>query len=382
MKKIGIVTINDYKNYGNRLQNYATQEVLNSLGFDAITIVNSPRSMKITKKRNSKYRTFKNVFSKDILNKILRKIDRQVNKKKYERSMDNKIRAFKLFTEEHINESEFVLTENDNVPQSLQSFAYFVVGSDQIWNPKYRNGSSIDFLTFAPEHKRISYAPSFGISEIPDEYKKKYSKWLSEFAFLSVREEAGARIIRNLTKKEASILADPTLLLSKEKWMEISKNAELKPRKPFLLTYFLGEISKETKELIKYLSRENELEVVSMRSYNDIDRYATDPGEFIDYINSASIFLTDSFHGVVFSILLEKNFIVFNRLSKGPSMNSRIDNLLSTYKLNDRKWEKIKFNKNFFETDFSHVPRILKYERQKATSYLKEALNIEDENRP
>ena len=203
------------------------------------------------------------------------------------------------------------------IPENLgESFDYFIVGSDQVWNPIYRKGSPIDFLTFAPQNKRVAYAPSFGIAEIPDKYISQYTKWLSEFNHLSVREDAGADIIKNLTSREASVLVDPTVMLTKDEWLSIAKPHKLKPNTPFLLTYFLGEVPKEVKGLISKLSTKYKLEVVNLGSYEQIERYAADPSEFIDYINSANIFLTDSFHGAVFSIILEKQFIVFNRVIK------------------------------------------------------------------
>ena len=89
---------------------------------------------------------------------------------------------------------------------------------------------------------------------------------------------------------------------------------------------------------------------------------SADPGEFIDYINSSSVFLTDSFHGCVFSILLEKPFIIFDRVGEGPSMNSRINTLLSTFNLQSRQWDKIRDNTEIFKVDYSHIPEILEIE--------------------
>lgn len=95
-------------------------------------------------------------------------------------------------------------------------------------------------------------------------------------------------------------------------------------------------LPKDVKELINTLSKEYNLDVVNLGSYEQIERYDADPSEFIDYINSSQIFLTDSFHGAVFSIILKKQFIVFERISKVPSMNSRIDTLLTKFKIMNR----------------------------------------------
>jgi hypothetical protein len=79
-------------------------------------------------------------------------------------------------------------------------------------------------------HKRIAYAPSFGVSEIADEHKENYKEWISGIHKLSVREDDGAKIIKDLTGRDAPVLVDPTLLLTKEKWMTISKEAVNKPK--------------------------------------------------------------------------------------------------------------------------------------------------------
>ncbi|MGI6382041.1 MAG: polysaccharide pyruvyl transferase family protein [Tissierellaceae bacterium] len=376
MKKIGLVTIVDYKNYGNRLQNYATQQVLSSMGCSVTTILNKPIKKA---EENVKKNFVERVKGKKIID-LFKLVITYKKRKQQQEAFNKKVVAFKRFSNKYINESNFIITV-DMIPENLgERFDYFVVGSDQVWNPIFRKGSGIDFLEFAPQHKRISYAPSFGIAEIPNEYVAKYKNWLSEFNYLSVREDAGAKIIKILTDREAIVLVDPTVMLTKDEWIRIAKPHKMKPSNQFLLTYFLGEITKEVEDLIHKLSRKFNLEVVKLGSYEQIERYDADPSEFIDYINSSNIFLTDSFHGAVFSIILEKQFIVFNRVSKVPSMSSRIDTLLNKFKLIDRKWDYVKESKDYLGVDFSHTGPIFEYERTKAYKYLRNALDIEDAN--
>ena len=112
---------------------------------------------------------------------------------------------------------------------------------------------------------------------------------------------------------------------------------------------------------------------------NDIERYKTGPSEFIDYINSASLVLTDSFHGVIFSILMKTPFIAFERIERiknSKSMFSRIEVLPKKFKLESRKVSNIKSNHQIFDCDFAHISSILENERNKAIDYLKNALNI------
>ena len=370
MKKIGIITICDYTNYGNRLQNYASQEVLKSLGYKVETIVNTSDKSSIQNKLNK----IKNMSGKEFFERINTKISNRLKEKKVDICCSQRINAFKNFTSKNIYETQFTISEN-KIPINLpEEYDYFVVGSDQVWNPTFRHGSSLDFLTFAPKQKRIAYAPSFGISSIPDEHVENYTSWLSQMENLSVREEAGARIIKELTGRNTVVLVDPTLMLSKEKWLSVTKASDHKPKNAYLLTYFLGEVSKENQNSIRKIALDNKLETVNLADLNDRVRYSVDPGEFIDYVNSATVFLTDSFHGAAFSILLEKPFIIFDRVSKIISMNSRIDTLLSTFNLGSRKWNNINKNADIFNLDYSHVAPILEFERNKALNYLKNSL--------
>lgn len=341
--------------------------------FDVKTIVNIIKN----KSSNSvKYKLRKVKYMST--NLIYKELNTRLNNYLYKKNKTERIKAFKEFTRKYIEETDYFISDN-NIPDDLsQEFDYFITGSDQVWNPNFRHGSTIDFLTFAPRHKRIAYAPSFGISKIPEEYIDRYKTWLSEMYKLSVREEAGAKIIKELTGRDAVVLVDPTLMLTKEKWLSISKRAKNKPEGKYLLTYFLGSVSKETKQKIKSIATKNKLQIVNLADIRDKKTYTADPSEFIDYINSASVFLTDSFHGAVFSILLEVPLIVFNREGSIHSMNSRIDTLLSKFKLESRRANNITDNSQIFEIDYSHVPPILEAERKKAYEYLKEALNVKD----
>ncbi|WP_079525405.1 polysaccharide pyruvyl transferase family protein [Solibacillus isronensis] len=381
MKKIGILTINDYNNYGNRLQNYASQEVLKSFGYSVETIVNTSNIKENEKNKLSKAVSKISIIKNKSFNEFFMHLNKSVNLKIkstfYKRIYLGRLKAFKGFTKSYIKETDFKIFE-DNVPVDLANeYDYFITGSDQVWNPNFRKGSSIDFLTFAPKEKRIAYAPSFGISEIPADYVRNYKIWLSEMEHVSVREVAGAKIIKDLTGRDAAVLVDPTLMLTEEKWLSVSKIPTNKPKK-YLLTYFLGGISKDKKKIILEIAKKNDLEIVNLGQLSNQVAYQAGPGEFINYINSANVFLTDSFHGCVFSILFNTPFIVFDRDGKLPSMNSRIDTLLSTFKLESRLAKNIKTNEQIFEVDYSHVGPILEAERNKAMNYLKTALSVDE----
>ncbi|QXE01061.1 polysaccharide pyruvyl transferase family protein [Terribacillus sp. DMT04] len=375
MKKIGIITINDYKNYGNRLQNYASQEVLKSLGYFPETIVNSQKKKEVignqTESLSSK---LKKLTIRRVAGKINNKLKyNYVYKKKKSKYSQQKETNFKSFTNKYIRESQYTISE-ESYHEKLGEFDCFVVGSDQVWNPNYRSGSSIDFLTFAPAQKRVSYAASFGISNIPVEYSGLYTKWLADFSALSVREEAGAKIIKELTGREATVLIDPTLMLSKQEWINISSSPSNKPKGRYILTYFLGEKNKSVKEHLKKLSKKHNLKIYNLADLNDRESYIQSPSEFINLINDATLVVTDSFHGCVFSIILESPFIVYERNSGSTnSMNSRIETLLTKFSLRSRMAANCK-EEHIFEMNYSDIKVTLEEEKQKALEFLGNSL--------
>lgn len=373
MKRIGIITLNGYFNYGNRLQNYALQEVLRSYGFEVETILNEP--IKRIKEKPSFFKRAKNLIE----GSPIKKINKKIKVKLYKEKLDLEREAiFREFSDKYIGETDFIISDN-NIPDDLKDrYNFFVTGSDQIWNPYYRNGSSIDFLQFANEDQRVSYAASFGISTIPREYKDNYSLWLKNFKSISVREDAGAKIIKQLTGIDVPVVLDPTMLLTKSDWLSIAKPADNKPKKRYLLTYFLGEVSTRRKREIDRLAKEYNLIVINLAQFRYQSEYLTGPSEFIDYINSATIFCTDSFHGVAFSILLETPFIVYNREMKAsPSMSSRFETVLKTFNFKTRIVNNKSLKKNLFNIDFTEAKSILNQERSKAHNFIKKSLEIE-----
>ena len=359
MKKIAIVTLNGYFNYGNRLQNFALQEVLSSFGYEVQTI-------RMNRDNANKF---------DLL---FKEIKRWIKNPSAYFNQKHRESVFLEFSHRYIIETEIIFNMDDDLTHLDREFDYFVVGSDQVWNPSMNRVSSFFFLDFAEKKKRIAYAPSFGISNLSEQVISNYQKWINEIPYLSVREDDGAKIIKDLTGREVSVLVDPTVLLTKEKWINVSKAAKKKPAGEYLLTYFLGEIPKEYKKQINEIANVRGLKIINLGDKNEKDTYQTGPSEFIDYINDCSVFCTDSFHGAVFSILMEKPFIVYER--KGTvSMYSRIDTLLNKFDLSERKSYDIEINQKVFEMDYSHVTPILEAERQKSIDFLRNSLNVKDE---
>lgn len=379
MKKVAIITLNGYYNYGNRLQNFALQEIIKQQGYDVETILH--HELQPNSSKNMIIRNIKRLFRLENfnINQLRMKISNKLLADNKKNAIQYRIPEFKKFTEKYIKETAYTISSN-NIPDNLANeYDYFVVGSDQIWNPYYQYNENVvpavEYLTFAPKEKRLSYAASFGINSIPKKFIPRVTNGLAGMQSILVREQAGVEIVKELTGRKAHLVLDPTMLITKEKWISIAEQNKNKPSKQFLLTYFLGEMSSETVSFIDRISKECDLEIIHLENHNDLDMFKANPSHFIDFINTASIFLTDSFHGVVFSIVLETPFIVFKRQESGPSMYSRIETLLQTFKLENRQIDLIIQNSSgWLEMDFGISRQTLIEEREKSLTIFKNSL--------
>ena len=204
-----------------------------------------------------------------------------------------------------------------------------------------------------------------------------YRHGLSGLKCICVRESTGSEIVKKIISRDALVLLDPTLLIKMDEWLSISKEHQKKPKKKYALLYFLRKISASDFAFIERVAKKHNLKIVNLYRIEDKDYYNVDPAEFVDYINSANLVFTDSFHGTAFSILLKKPFISFKRDWGGDRkcMFSRIDNILKIFNMEDRFLENLK-EKDIFTIDFSNVDSILDKERERALEYLNEALSL------
>jgi len=392
MKRIGIITITRGENYGNKLQNYAVQEVLKKLGFETHTILNSTKKgfnspisffVKL-KKLNPLYvlKVFKvrlknKLFVKNSSDNILKSFFWEKKFRNEIRNIqDERVNAFSIFFKNYISQSNFTISITDLKLKELNKYDYFVCGSDQIWNPNYPQNSMIDFLQFATKSKRVAYAPSFGVNSIPNSKKKIYKKWLSEIPNLSVREDQGAEIIKELTGREVGVLVDPTLMLNKQEWLEIEEKPDLDIGKKYILTYFLGNQIKRYKSFIQKVAKEYSCNIINLNDIHEMESYKVDPSEFLFLINNAFLVCTDSFHGMVFSIIFNKEFIAFDRVEEGHSMSSRIETLLNKFDLMNRHFKNIKNFDTISEINFRLVEDIIKIEQDKTYNFFYKVFDL------
>ena len=203
-------------------------------------------------------------------------------------------------------------------------------------------------LNWVPDNvNKISLATSFGVSEIPNKYKDDYAKFLNRINYLSVRETSGVKLVEKLSNNKATLVCDPTLLLTKDEWMEIQ---DVKPiiEGKYILCYFLGS-NIEHRKFAEKLKKQTGYKIVSLNhadeyvKYSDVfadeTPYNIGPAEWINLIRNAQFVCTDSFHGTVFSLINNVPFFTFERYSNKDakiSTNSRIYSLLEMVDLKNR----------------------------------------------
>lgn len=355
---IGIYTITEGENYGNRLQNYALQKVLEKKGHNVKTLLD---------------KHYKNDWRFKLKNSI--KNITGIKKNRY----IERCEKFNRFNRKYIK------FEREKINKSMRfkrvyKYDCFVAGSDQIWNPNFEITTPASFLKFAQNKKKISVAASFGVSEIEnDDIKKIYKEYLDDFSAISVREESGAKIVKELIGKDASVLIDPTLMLSKEEWNMIAKKPRKIPNGKYLFCYFLGEYEKNMVDKIHKYAKEQKWKVVfledvwSKSGISSDEEFCMDPSEFVWLLKNSEKVITDSFHAAVFSIIYEKKIITIPRKTEAGDMSTRMTNLSKEFNIKNL----ITYDYNFDHTaemNFEQINRIIKLKQKEFNEYLEKNL--------
>lgn len=351
--KVGIITIPDFNNYGNRLQNYALQKVVESLGHEAISYV-----------------PFRPVYWKACIKKWIGK-DQTAKKHSLRRLQSFLTFDRKYMRTESVRESVFSKQLSDRCD-------CFLAGSDQIWNPAWAKSLYENmFLTFARPEQKIAYAPSFGVDHVSSKWEDRYAEALKDFRTLSVRELQGAETVKTLTGRDATVVVDPTLLLTGEEWQKIARMPKAQmDEAPYVLMYFLGEIPESYQALIADFSKKHNCRVLNFFEENSWELYGTGPAEFVGLIANAQAIFTDSFHASVFSTLFQKPFVVFDRVDKEKDMSSRIESLCQKLALESHRFSSPSFDADsIMHPDYTQSMMRLERERKKSIDFLTKALN-------
>lgn len=339
---IGIVTISDHYNHGNRLQNYAMQYLLENDGHTVTTYGMFPRRVLGYVLPLALNLPFIPIFAR--------------------------MRRFKKFTAKHYHNVRIEFYSKKKLDGLNAKHDAFIAGSDQVWNPTYMHKPYAYFLQFADGYKRIAYAPSFGVTKFSPKWQERFKKALPEFESLSVRENEGAKFIKEWTGIDCPVVLDPTLLLTRDEWLKFSDCPRHMPKEKYMLTYFLM-AKKEYKQETKRIAKQYGLKMVEISNFFG-KYYTVNPSEFLYLMEHASIICTNSFHGHALSVALQKPFVSFSSVSH---MTSRITTLLKLVGLENRNYKKIN-PEDYFELDYTKANKILAEKREKDLNYLKTAL--------
>jgi len=272
-------------------------------------------------------------------------------------------------------------------PEDLEAasdqYDAFVCGSDQIWNPTfYKCNNPVYFLRFAKDKKRISYAPSIGLSEIPAEYREEFVTYIRDFDCVSVREQQGAQIVKELCGRDAKVVLDPTILAGPEFWNGLLESNYPLPYEKYIFSYIFSDTD-ESRDYLKQVQEKTGLPIVHVNigklSYEGLNAYCkhyADPMDFLQLLKNAQFVVTDSFHATAFSLLFNKDLYVFKREHAGEKIDmlSRLNSILSYAGLEDRL---VPLDQPFEEKesiDFVPVNQRLAALRADSEEYLKNAL--------
>lgn len=376
--KAGILTFHHAHHYGAQLQAYALMKAIASQGVNC-EIINYVRKDTIDGNRLFK----KGLSARSLLSNANTLLNFVKLKRRY--------RRFESFVCEDMKLSEKFYGTYVQLSEDVPQYDIYVCGSDQIWNPLIYKENTFDpafFADFAQTGRKVAYAPSFGISSMPDDKRELLKSYLEKFDCLSVREMQGEKIIKDIMGRDSCTVLDPTLLLTGEQWSGLASVSEF--NEPYLLCYFITDARKYS-GFVQTLAEKYSLPVVSLCGSRRVvpqTRHSVldaGPREFLGLFRNARAVCTDSFHGTVFSINFKKEFFCFESSQKAEkAVNSRLSNILGKLDLSERifpaKTELQEFAARISEAagpiDYQEVDSILRKEREQSINYLRNALRI------
>ena len=304
--KIGIITFHASLNCGSMLQAFALQEVLKTKFNADVEIIN--------------YSNFgqRNYYSNW---DFFPKLSVQINNIKAlpHHAAINKMREdYQNFEKKYFNLSDPLLKKYSDLKDIDGRYDIVIAGGDQVWNVRCRDADKAYFLSFVKNAKKVAYSPSLGARNINKFALRpqKYANLLNDFDYLSVRENNGQKWLKELIGTEVPIIADPTILFTREEWMQ-KLNIEPITEK-FILFYAFSYANEHNNELLAKVSKKYNMPIyiIDNKQWNiyKLENYGiklwknSGPEAMLSLMNSAKIVLVQSFHGIVFSALFHKTF--------------------------------------------------------------------------
>jgi polysaccharide pyruvyl transferase WcaK-like protein len=374
--KIGILTQPLHNNYGGLLQNYALQKALRGLGHEVYTI-------NIKNRESSKFRKYASILKRS----TQRLSGQNVRLRSWPTLKEAEIISHYTgqFVKRNIKTTDVITRKVDATLLNDYKFDAYVVGSDQVWRPKYSPQMSTFFLDFLENNsgvKKIAYAASLGVDEweFSEPQTKEYKRLIKLFNAISVREDTAVELCKKHFGVDAAHMLDPTMLLARNEYISLVEKEKIEKSSGNLFTYILDSTN-DKNSIIEKISNKYNLKAFSVmqpKRFSDIDRNGIDEcvfppvEEWIRGFMDAEFVVTDSFHGTVFSIIFNKPFISIANESRGTT---RFTSLLKLFQLEDRlvnEFSEIDIcNIVSEDIDWENVNNIIENERSKALNFLK-----------
>jgi len=328
--RTGLITFHFAHHYGAQLQALATMRAIQSLGHDCEIIdyrlPHTTRTNQLFKKSGG-----------------VRGMASDAHTALHYGAFQRRFRRFEAFVAEEMALSPRRYTAFEQLRADPPAYDVYVAGSDQIWNPYIFQDKQFDpsfLLGFVREGRRIAYAPSLGVPELPEDKAEELRRFLTPFSALSVREKRGQVLLREAAGRDARVVLDPTLLLTGEDWGELA--AAPKRQGPYILCYFVSDPGEAAPYALALSARTGWPIVQLAGARRKIDGAAelvfdAGPREFLGLFRHASAVVTNSFHGAAFSLQFQKDFFTsMSPRERAEPTFSRIYSLLSRLGCADR----------------------------------------------
>ena len=351
--KAGIITFHRAVNYGAVLQTYALQRAVEKLGHEAEVIDYRCKEVDMAASPLLGFRSGESF--KSASKKLIFRLRKNI--------------AFNSFIRQYINLSSKVVTGSD-LKNISGRYDVFFTGSDQVWNYGCSGSDEAFFLDFVKDgRKKNAYAASFGTETKFEGDPFDYRTLLADFNSISVREKSGVDIVKSESGRDAQVTLDPTLLLSKEEWKPAVGKRPLKEK--YIFVYYIRE-SKDLLDYARKLSEKTGYKIINAKNSKEFFLKCS-PSDFLAWIYYADYFVTNSFHGTVFSLLFNKKFAI--ELDNGKTVNNRSKELLELVGV-DRTLSLENINRINEETDYVAVESIIEKERAQSVDFIKKALTV------
>ncbi len=301
MKKIGILTFHNTTNYGAILQAFALEMAIKKMGVD-VEIINY-HCDNIETREYCKFPKFNQnlgTYAKHVYKYLL------TRRKKYK--MLGFVKKNMIISKNSYDKS--------NIYKANDFYDKFIVGSDMVFNLNITGVDMNYYLDFANSFKRYSYAASLGVDEIENKYLNQCIDNLNKFQYISVREESTRDYFIKKLEKDVHLDVDPTLLHDSEFWTLYEEKPKYIALK-YILLYFLDN-DNIILNTAKRIAEEKKIGIIIIGKGKKNDKnvkYINDVsvGEYLYYIHHAYLVITGSYHGMIFSMNYNTNFMYFNR---------------------------------------------------------------------